>query len=55
VAAGRLPVSLIEASHARIRAAREALGRREAGAMTSVAPECPEPRAGEPERSPPRS
>jgi beta-N-acetylhexosaminidase len=55
VAAGRLPVSLIEASHARIRAAREALGRRQAGAMTSVVPECPEPRAGEPERSPPRS
>jgi beta-N-acetylhexosaminidase len=52
VAAGRLPVSLIEASYARIRAARETLGRRLVGAN---APACTEPRAGAPEETGSRS
>jgi len=50
VAAGRLPVSLIEASYVRIRVARAELGRRPspANAAARRAPACPEPRAETP-------
>ena len=54
VAAGRLPISLVEASYDRIRAARTELGRRSAvNAATLTAPPCPEPRAAVPAGRPP--
>ena len=50
VSAGRLPISMVEASYVRIRVARAALGRRPppANAAALVAPACPEPRAETP-------
>ena len=54
VAAGRLPISLVDASYARIRAARSDLARRHAlmNAAAPTAPACPEPRAATPDNGP---
>ena len=52
VAAGRIPERMIEESHARSRAVREALGRR--ATATPEAPACADPRAAKPTASPSR-
>jgi len=48
VAAGRIPARLVEESHARSRAAREALGRRTAAPTAPQARDCTDPRAARP-------